>query len=145
MKKLINLVILFSFALALNRAQAQEIKKWKLADLKAAIKNADKPTIFTFWATYCVPCVGEIPNFQKLAKDYQASGVKLILVSLDLSQSYPDHIKAFAAKRGLTAPIVFLDETNADEFCPVVDEQWSGAIPASLFINNKTGYHHFFE
>ena len=48
-------------------------------------------------------------------------------------------------KRKFTAPIKFLDETNADLFCPAVDENWSGAIPASLFINNKTGHRKFFE
>ena len=41
--------------------------------------------------------------------------------------------------------IVYLNETNADLFCPKVDEKWSGAIPASLLINNKTGYKKFFE
>ena len=77
-------------------------------------------------------------------KKYEAKGVTLVLVSLDLPEAYPK-IKGFAEKRKFTAPIVFLDESNADEFCPVVDESWSGAIPASLFINSKTGYRSFFE
>ncbi len=50
-----------------------------------------------------------------------------------------------AAKNNIYAPIIFLDETNADLFCPIVDPKWSGAIPASLFLNNKTGYRKFFE
>ena len=81
---------------------------------------------------------------QRLVKKYEAKGVTLVLVSLDLPEAYPK-IKGFAEKRKFTAPIVFLDESNADEFCPVVDESWSGAIPASLFINSKTGYRSFFE
>ena len=67
------------------------------------------------------------------------------MVSLDLSEAYPKKIKSFAAKYKLIAPIKYLDETDADLFCPVVDESWSGAIPATLFINNKTGYRKFFE
>ncbi|HYD91000.1 MAG TPA: hypothetical protein VEA37_05865, partial [Flavobacterium sp.] len=63
----------------------------------------------------------------------------------DMPEMYPVKIKTFANKFKITAPIVFLDETNADIFCPVVDEKWSGAIPATLFINNKTGYRKFFE
>ena len=71
--------------------------------------------------------------------------IKLLLVSLDLESYYPAKIKSFVTKQKFTAPIVWLDESNADYFCPKVDTAWSGAIPATLFINNKTGYRKFFE
>jgi thiol-disulfide isomerase/thioredoxin len=140
--------IFFSFLLAFVvsfHAFAQAIPKWKLDDLKTAIDNADKPTIFNFWATFCKPCVAEIPYFQQLVRKYDSSGIQLVLVSLDLSEAYPKKIYSFALKHKFTSPIKFLNETNADVFCPVVDSSWSGAIPASLFINNKTGYRKFFE
>jgi thiol-disulfide isomerase/thioredoxin len=124
---------------------AQNIPKWKLDDLKFAIRNADKPTIFNFWATFCKPCVQEIPYFQQLTKKYDSAGVRLVLVSLDLTEAYPKQIQTFASKHNFKSPIKFLDETNADIFCPAVDSSWSGAIPASLFVNNKTGYRRFFE
>ena len=145
MKQINKIILLFVFAFSLTSANAQEIKKWKLQDLEAAIKNSDKPTIINFWATFCKPCIEELPYFQETAKKYDSAGVQLILVSLDLPQAYPKKISAFAAKNKIKAPIVFLDETNADLFCPRVDPNWSGAIPASLFINNKTGYKKFFE
>jgi len=145
MKQINKIILLFVFAFSLTSANAQEIKKWKVQDLEAAIKNADKPTIINFWATFCKPCIEELPYFQETAKKYDSAGVQLILVSLDLPQAYPKKISAFAAKNKIKAPIVFLDETNADLFCPRVDPNWSGAIPASLFINNKTGYKKFFE
>jgi len=145
MKQINKIILLLVFAFSLTSANAQEIKKWKVQDLEAAIKNADKPTIINFWATFCKPCIEELPYFQETAKKYDSAGVQLILVSLDLPQGYPKKISAFAAKNKIKAPIVFLDETNADLFCPRVDPNWSGAIPASLFINNKTGYKKFFE
>ncbi len=135
-----SLLLLF-----LQQGMAQSIAIWKLADLEDAIKNAEKPTIINFWATFCKPCIEEIPYFQELVKKYESSGVELILVSLDVKEAYPKKMKAFASKLKFTAPIRFLDETDADFFCPKVDETWSGAIPASLFINNKTGYRNFFE
>lgn len=131
--------------LAVSFTEAQSIPKWKLDDLKSAISNADKPTIFNFWATFCKPCIAEIPHFQELAKKYEKEGVQLVLISLDLPEAYPKQISSFATKFKFTAPIKFLNETNADIFCPVVDGSWSGAIPASLFVNNKTGYRKFFE
>ena len=145
MKQINKIILLFVFAFSLTSANAQEIKKWELQDLEAAIKNSDKPTIINFWATFCKPCIEELPYFQETAKKYDSAGVQLILVSLDLPQAYPKKISAFAAKNKIKAPIVFLDETNADLFCPRVDPSWSGAIPASLFVNNKTGYKKFFE
>jgi len=144
MKKIAKHLFLFFLAFSFLEIEAQEIKKWKLKELSYAISNADSPTIFNFWATFCKPCLEEMPYFQELVKKYESAGVKLVLVSLDLPKAYPK-IKAFAAKHKIYAPIVFLDETNADLFCPAVDEQWSGTIPASLFINNKTGYRKFFE
>lgn len=143
MKKLIYSALLSIFIC--NGLCSQKIAKWKLGDLSSAIANADKPTIFNFWATTCKPCVSEIPYFQKLVAKYDSAGVQLILVSLDFIEDYPANISSFAMKHHFTAPIKFLAETNADLFCPVVDDKWDGAIPASLFINNKKGYKKFFE
>jgi hypothetical protein len=75
---------------------------------------------------------------------HQKDSVQLLLVSLDLKDDYPT-LKPFTKKRKITAPVVWLNETNADYFCPKVDSKWSGAIPATLFINNKTGYRKFYE
>ncbi|WP_345255435.1 TlpA disulfide reductase family protein [Flaviaesturariibacter amylovorans] len=125
-------------------AQGKAIPKWKLADLEAAMAAPDRPTVINFWATFCKPCIAEIPYFQELVKRYDSAGVRLLLVSLDLTEAYPK-LPAFAKKRGFTAPIVFLDETNADRFCPPVDPKWSGSIPATLFLNPATGYRAFYE
>ena len=145
MKRTILNIFLFLAISSTTGAMAQDIPVWKLEDLRTAIAKTDKPTIFNFWATFCIPCIEEIPHFQELVKKYDSAGVQLVLVSLDLKASYPKKISGFAKRMKFTAPITFLAETNADLFCPVVDESWSGAIPASLFINNNTGYRKFFE
>lgn len=132
-------------ALAAVTATAQDIPKWKVNQLDSIIQKAEKPTIINFWATFCVPCIEELPYFQKAAQQWDSAGLELVLVSLDLDDAYPKKIKDFTKRFKITAPVAFLDETNADLFCPVVDKSWSGAIPATLFINNKTGYRHFVE
>lgn len=142
MKKIILSLAFLSMTIL---GMSQDIPKWKLTDLEAAIKNAEGPTIFNFWATFCKPCIEEIPYFQQLVKKYDSAGVKLVLVSLDFSENYPKKIADFATKRKFTAPIKFLDETNADVFCPAVDKSWSGVLPATLFVNHKTGYRKFYE
>jgi peroxiredoxin len=137
------LIIVFLFLAA--TINSQEIKKIKITDLEKTITESKTPLIIAFWATFCRPCLEEIPYFQDGIKKYKKDSIRLLLVSLDLEDYYPAKIKSFATKRKFTAPILWLDEYNADYFCPKVDSAWSGAIPASLFINNKTGYRKFFE
>src|SRR5258706_7616742 len=142
---MLRILIIICLGLLSVAVAGQEIKKIKITDLEKTIKESKTPLIVNFWATFCKPCVEEIPYFQEAIKKYKKDSVRLLLVSLDLQDFYPAKIKSFAMKRKFTAPILWLDEYNADYFCPKVDSAWSGAIPASLFVNNKIGYRKFFE
>lgn len=127
-------------------AQAQgPVQKIRITELQDYIAKSDHPLIVNFWATFCVPCNKEIPYFQSTVGRYKDQGVELILVSLDLPDYYPVKIDAFTRRQGYTAKILWLNETNADYFCPKVDPHWSGGIPSSLFIDNKTHYRRFFD
>jgi thiol-disulfide isomerase/thioredoxin len=124
---------------------AQKVQRVKIEELAAYIKKADHPLIVNFWATWCVPCVHELPYFQAGAKKYSEQKVELVLVSLDFAPDYPKKIEEFLKKNQYSGSFYWLDETNADHFCPKIDERWDGAIPASLFLNPKTGYRSFYE
>ena len=139
-----NLFIILLLATGMI-GEAQTIRKIKITDLEQTIAQSDHPLIVNFWATFCVPCIKEIPYFQSTVARYQSEQVELILVSLDLPDYYPAKIASFAQSHGFTGRIVWLNETNADYFCPKVDPKWTGGIPCSLFINNKTHYRRFFD
>lgn len=141
MIKTFSIALIFFLTIDLS---AQNIKRIKISNLEKIIADSKSPLIVNFWATFCIPCIEEIPYFQKLVKKYKKDSVKLLLVSLDMEEDYAK-VKPFAVKRKFTAPIVWMDETNADYFCPKVDSSWSGAIPATLFVNNKKGYRKFYE
>ena len=139
------LISLICLALV-NNSMAQDIPKWKITDVEKYIRdNPNKVLVINMWATFCKPCVEEIPAFIKLTDQYKKNGVELLLVSLDLPSFYPKKIASFAKKQSFKASIVWLDETNADYFCPLIDPKWSGSIPATLIIYPKTGYRAFFE
>ena len=141
-----KIVFLLSFLVCAYMGQAQQIKKWQITDVETYMKDSSsKVLVINFWATFCKPCVAEIPSFISITDRYKADGVALLLVSLDLPSFYPAKIASFANKRGYKANIVWLNETNADYFCPKIDASWSGSIPATLILNTKTGYRKFFE
>ena len=145
MKKMFKILfVAFLFSWSTN-AFAQDMPKWKTSDLQQMIDTSSGPTIINFWATFCVPCIKELPHFQQLAQQYKNNGIQLYLICLDVEDAYPKKIKDFTTRLKIKAPTFFLDETNADVFCPAVDESWSGAIPATLFINKKKGYRKFVE
>ncbi|MBV9986304.1 MAG: TlpA family protein disulfide reductase [Chitinophagaceae bacterium] len=140
MKKLA--IIIFVFACA-HPAGAQEIQKLKIGQLMKMIDTASTPLVVNFFATWCGPCIREIPWFEKNIK-ISDKKVKLLLVSIDFADDYPKTVSAFVKKQGYSSQVVWLNETNADVFCPPVDKTWDGAIPVTLMVNNKKKYRQFY-
>jgi len=141
-----KLLFVITFCCVAAAIQAQNITKLKMADVvKSFEQKNDSIYIINFWATFCKPCVAEIPNFIKITNKYKKDKVKLMLVSLDLPSFYPARIAAFAAKNNFATNIAWLEETDADYFCPMIDKSWGGSIPATIIVNTKTGYRKFFE
>lgn len=142
--KYLKRLLLFLLFSGILSVQGQTVQSWKVTKLQDYISKSDSVLVINFWATFCKPCIEEIPYFEGIVSKYKGQKVKLLLVSLDLKDQYPN-IKAFARKNKYTSQIVWLNETNADYFCPKIDKAWSGGIPATLIVNSKTGYRKFFE
>lgn len=141
MKRLILVLILLP---GLTRVEAQPVRKVSITELETIIRESKTPLIVNFWATYCQPCIEEMPYFQRMVAGHRRDSVRLLLVSLDMGDDYAK-VRPFIVNRKVTAPVLWLNETNADYFCPKIDSTWSGAIPATIFVNNKTGYRRFYE
>ena len=143
MKLIYSIALIISLGLTTN---AQNISSLKITDVvKYYSQQTDSIYIINFWATWCKPCVEELPYLQSVSKKYADKKVKLLLVSLDLASFYPAKIASFAKKQNITADIAWLNETDADYFCNQVDKKWSGSIPATIIVNAATGYKQFYE
>ena len=143
--KFLRNILLILFLSGVISANGQTIASWKVTKLQDYISTSDSVLVINFWATFCKPCNEEIPYFQTIVNKYIDQNVKLLLVSLDLKEEYPNKINEFAKKNNYTNQIVWLNETDADYFCPKVDKAWMGGIPSTLLVNRKTGYRKFFE
>ncbi len=106
-------------------------------------KNDGKLHIFNFWATWCKPCVEELPHFEKLYQTYKNKGVEVNLVSLDIPATVEQKLIPFIEREKLQTPVLLLDDPYQNDWIPKVDANWSGAIPATLFYKN--GKSAFFE
>src|SRR6266511_5770582 len=84
---------------------AQQIKAIKVTDLAKTIKESKTPLIVNFWATFCVPCIEEIPYFQELAQQYKSKNISLVFVSLYLKKAYPAEVNKMARKLKMTFPV----------------------------------------
>ena len=143
--KFIRLTFLLLLFTACFSSNAQTIASWKVTKLQDYIAKSDSVLVINFWATFCKPCIEELPYYQTIINKYKDQKVKLLMVSMDLKDAYPAKIEAFKSANNYTNQVVWLNESNADYFCPKVDKSWMGGIPSTLFINPKTGYRKFFE
>jgi len=143
---LCTFLVPFTLVSSQNPAGGQKIAKLKIEDVvKLFSVNNDTVYVVSFWATFCKPCNEEIPDFIRLTDKYKKQKVKLLLVSLDLPSYVAERLPEFIKQHKYKTNHVWLNETDADRFCPMIDAKWSGAIPATIIVNNKTGYRKFFE
>jgi len=101
-------------------------------------KKDDTVYVINFWATWCAPCVKELPSFEKLNDKYVNKGVKVVLVSLDFPHLYDTKLKPFIKEKKLKSKVIALDDADMNTWIPQVDASWSGSIPATI-IYNKDG------
>ena len=97
----------------------------------------DTTYIVNFWATWCAPCVAELPNFEKIASDFKNQKVKVILVSLDFKKQVETSLIPFIKKHDLQSQVFHLSDPDANAWIGKVDSTWSGAIPATVIYNKN--------
>ena len=128
--------------LCFSGVQAQQIQKINEQQLQALLADkADTLHIVNFWATWCKPCVKELPHFLQIQKENAHRNVKVQLISVDFPQDEETRLKPFLKRNPLPEPVLLLNAKNENEWLNLVDPNWSGAIPATVFYNKHRGVY----
>lgn len=122
---------------------AQSFEKISMKDLMDSVKSANHPIVLNVWATWCAPCVEELPYLNEGVAGFKEEGVELWLLSLDFARMVDDRLPKFIEKNGYTARYFWLTDFSADEFCPLLDPKWDGNIPVTYFYNPLNQYSKF--
>lgn len=137
------LLILFTF-IAVNTLSAQKINVLKGSEvIKMAHLNADsgQTIVINFWATWCVPCVRELPYFVQADTSLVGENYKFIFVSFDPTDS-KTKVEKFIDKNGLPGTHYIIGTYDDSNFFDQVHPKWQGGIPFTLVITPKeTKYH----
>ena len=99
--------------------------------------STDKTYVINFWATWCSPCVKELPYFESVNREYSAKNVKVILVSLDFPSQIESKLKPYLKKNKIKSNVILLDDSKMNKWVPRVSEKWDGGIPATLIVNSS--------
>lgn len=110
---------------------------------KVLNKQDNKTYVVNFWATWCAPCVKELPYFERINKQYKDKNVEVVLVSLDFPKHFDTKLKNFINEKQLQSELYALNDMDSNYWIPKVNKDWSGAIPATLIYNSNK--REFFE
>ena len=141
-KYFLSFVLFFTIVSAVAQT---EIPVVKIEELKSVyIQPNDTTYIVNFFATWCGPCMQEMPVLNKFYEAHKNTNIKLIFVSLD-NISAKKRLPVKMKKLGIQAPVYLLNESTDFSWLDKIDKRWQGSIPATMAVNNKKNIKAFFE
>lgn len=92
----------------------------------------DTTYLINFWATWCGPCIKELPYFEAINQTYSDKPFKTILISLDSDKKIANKVVPFLNKNKIASEVILLADGKAHKWIDRVDPAWSGAIPITI-------------
>ncbi len=127
----VSLITTRVFSMEIEKEEQVEIKdyNWQLISLEDDLINLsdfkEKIIVVNFWATWCPPCVAEMPSFQKL---YDAYGDKIVF--LFVANDEPDRVVSFIEDKGYKLPVYF-------QKSQVPSEMNSNSLPTTYIVDSS--------
>ena len=125
-------------------ADGQRLGWYTYDQLKPLLEiDNDTTYVVNFWATWCKPCIEELPAFQKLYQQYKDQKVHLILVSLDFEKQLTTKLIPYLNTHQIQGEVPILSQKGMNDWIEKIHPNWSGSLPATLIYQGKR--RQFFE
>jgi thiol-disulfide isomerase/thioredoxin len=99
--------------------------------------------VINFWATWCKPCIEELPAFVGAENDLRSEKVRFIYISMDFKREFNTRFIPFVEQHLKGRTVYLLDEPDYNAWISKVNDQWQGEIPATLLIRNHPAVSSF--
>ncbi len=150
--KSLKIIYIFVLLSSMSHAQAQQTANAPTPAIPVYNFNQFEPFlhpgandttyVINFWATWCAPCIKELPYFEQINEKYASQRVKVILVSLDFKSQIESRVIPFVRQRNIQSKVLVLSDPDANAWINQVDPNWSGALPATIVIKgDKREFH----
>lgn len=104
--------------------------------------ESDTTYIINFWATWCQPCIEEMPYFEQLHEEFSEEKVRVILVSLDFEKDVEPRLIPFLEEKQLQSEVALLLDGKYNDWIDRVEPTWDGAIPVTLIYKGSQKRFH---
>ena len=121
-------------ALARWNEEPVTLKKIDAAGARELAQNkSDKYRLVNVWASWCIPCVNELPEFVTMNRMYRNRNFELITISLDSAEKLDKSLELLK-KQHVAATNYIFDSGDRDALAEAIDKQWNGPVPYTLLI-----------
>lgn len=96
-----------------------------------------KVLVVNFWATWCVPCLREVPDLLKLEAEFASRGVKLLGVAVDDPSPGATQVEQFRKKYFPTFLTYARIGPEMDELASVIDPAWNEVVPTTYILDRR--------
>ena len=140
----ITLFSVFFTIFFVNIVLSQEVRRIGKSELATILADpSDKLYVLNFWASWCGPCVNELPGFQEMVSLSDSSRVEFLFISLDFPSDADRVLLPFLKNNNYTFTALLMTDIDYNSWIDIVNPEWQGNIPATLFFNNFRGLNYF--
>jgi len=114
--------------------EAVKLEELDEAGVTKLVRNEGKKLLLiNVWATYCGPCVTELPEFVTMNRMYRRRNFEMITICIDDPEKKDDALKVLKEKK-VAATNFIVTVPKRDRFADLLDKEWQGPLPHTVLI-----------